>query len=305
MQNFERLLIVELDMQTDLQIWLFHRYPGLYAQFEIWMKKTGMVSALDVDDGWFSIINALSAVLSRLGSPLRVVQVKQKFGTLRYHVSPTWCRGGPNAITAAEMFSSRICEVTGQPGDLMSTPTGAVRTLSLQPAAWLAAGAPPPQNYSPHPPVEDDFPIPAPPASIRMGWSDSEANEALRLRHGLEIDCQIEIPAALFDLADCVIQTIAPRDGRWYSDVAGPRPKFHSIVWNQKDGLTFSIDETSIAAVARAEIEARSAYGPAETSIEKELAEFVTGINGVRAFAAEMSRRIDLAGGGISQEGTN
>ncbi len=143
-----------------------------------------MASEFDVGHGWFLIIDALSAVLSRLEPPLRAVQVKQKFGTLRYHVSPKLRRGAPSAITVAEMFSGRICEVTGYPGDLMFTQGGAVRTLSMQPAAWLAAGAPLPNDYSLYPPDADDFPMPAPPVSIRMAWTDFEAAEALRQRHG-------------------------------------------------------------------------------------------------------------------------
>jgi hypothetical protein len=264
-----------------------------------------MASEFDVGHGWFLIIDALSAVLSRLEPPLRAVQVKQKFGTLRYHVSPKLRRGAPSAITVAEMFSGRICEVTGYPGDLMFTQGGAVRTLSMQPAAWLAAGAPLPNDYSLYPPDADDFPMPAPPVSIRMAWTDFEAAEALRQRHGLWVDCQVEIPAALFDLADCVIQTIAPQAEWKGPEATAPSLQFHSITWNVRDGLTFSIHETSTATVAQKEIEARSAYGPAETLIEKGAAEFVAGIKSVKAFAAEMSRRIDLARGGISQEGTN
>jgi hypothetical protein len=88
------------------------------------------------------------------------------------------------------------------------------------------------------------------------------------------------------------------------------RPKKIEIQPDQKAsqaGLVQQLGEIggATATVAHEEIEARSAYGPAETLIEKEAAEFVAGIKSVKAFAAEMSRRIDLARGGISQEGTN
>jgi hypothetical protein len=74
-------------------------------------------------DGWFDILWRLCADLEPLvveieketGERFRVLQVKEKFGTLRFYVS-----GHTDAIdrriAEAQEESSRTCEICGQPG---------------------------------------------------------------------------------------------------------------------------------------------------------------------------------------------
>lgn len=78
-------------------------------------------------DGWFDLIWKLAEDLERIykearlviipENPFRVVQVKEKFGTLRFYIN-----FGSDAmhdrIEQAEEESGRTCEVCGKPGEL-------------------------------------------------------------------------------------------------------------------------------------------------------------------------------------------
>lgn len=67
-------------------------------------------------EGWKTIINDLCTQIKALGLPnLRVVQIKEKFGGLRFYVD-----GADNAvydlIAEAEKKASQTCELCGAPG---------------------------------------------------------------------------------------------------------------------------------------------------------------------------------------------
>ena len=71
---------------------------------------------IGVGEGWFDILDELLTGLEKLNLPdLRVVQVKEKFGTLRFYVN------GANGeayklIDRAEHRSEITCEACGKPG---------------------------------------------------------------------------------------------------------------------------------------------------------------------------------------------
>jgi len=79
-------------MDEKLEAELVKRYPELYKDYGGDMRQTCMHWGFSHGDGWFHIIDNLSAELVRLGKQynLKVVadQVKEKFGSLRfyYHV---------------------------------------------------------------------------------------------------------------------------------------------------------------------------------------------------------------------------
>ena len=74
-----------------------------------------------VGDGWRELIEQLCADLSKLN--IEVVQVKEKFGGLRFYIDAksekTYAKASP-FIHEAEQKSFAICEVCGQPGTLKS-----------------------------------------------------------------------------------------------------------------------------------------------------------------------------------------
>lgn len=74
-------------------------------------------------DGWFDLVDTLCAGLQSLtdnaGAPQIVaVQVKEKFGGLRFYVLGA-SGGQRELISAAELESRNICDVCGQPGKVV------------------------------------------------------------------------------------------------------------------------------------------------------------------------------------------
>jgi hypothetical protein len=99
--------------------YLYATYPNLYQNHSKSMRETCMCWGFECSDGWFKIIDELSAKLEPLG--IVAEQVKEKFGTLRFYIGgvPTeiadevWA-----AIEEAEQKSEVTCEVCGAPGEL-------------------------------------------------------------------------------------------------------------------------------------------------------------------------------------------
>jgi hypothetical protein len=88
-------------------------------------------------DGWYNIIDALSVVLQDLIRAIPenedrknyyAVQVKEKFGGLRYYMSQLTAEMSA-AISVAEALSVSTCEVCGSPGTNKHNIRGWVRTL--------------------------------------------------------------------------------------------------------------------------------------------------------------------------------
>lgn len=80
--------------------------------------------------GWYKIITDLDEALCRVYPDYEVVQVKEKFGTLRFYIGgvPEPIRDVVyDAIADAERISARTCEWCGEPGTSRSG--GWVRTL--------------------------------------------------------------------------------------------------------------------------------------------------------------------------------
>lgn len=79
-----------------------------------------MCWGFDCCDGWLKLIDQLSADITALdeknGTQTIAVQVKEKFGGLRFYIE-----GGSDAIhdliDAAENESLKTCEMCGEPGE--------------------------------------------------------------------------------------------------------------------------------------------------------------------------------------------
>ena len=141
-------------MREELDAKLVAAYPELYRDRNGNMKETLMCWGFECGDGWYTIIDALSYALSapkqraekdlkfwteHLGKTVWkgregtkedidnakkkleethcpvAVQVKEKFGTLRFYVNGATDEQY-NYITFAEIMSGRTCEVCGAPG---------------------------------------------------------------------------------------------------------------------------------------------------------------------------------------------
>lgn len=70
-------------------------------------------------EGWWEIIARLNDDLREIAPDYKVLQVKEKFGTLRFYVTGVPYPGpGYERIREAEYESARTCEMCGQPGRL-------------------------------------------------------------------------------------------------------------------------------------------------------------------------------------------
>ena len=147
-------------MNRHYDNYLVRKYPLLYRDRHGDMRTTAMVWGFSCGDGWFNILDTLSAKLSypyeeakwRLDWLLenkpseieaikeqqlriseleenhpRAVQVKEKFGSLRFYVDGIVRPDHRAAIAFAESLSVRTCEVCGARGKQRGG--GWIRTL--------------------------------------------------------------------------------------------------------------------------------------------------------------------------------
>jgi len=111
-------------MKKKLQEKLFERFPEIYRGSRLSPREHCLGRGIEVDDGWFPIVYAVSeAINSHLkklkaaGKPLdfEFAQIKEKFSTLRIYDN-----GGDEfidgVIATAEILSSITCEVCGASG---------------------------------------------------------------------------------------------------------------------------------------------------------------------------------------------
>ena len=108
-------------MNAKNTAYLFGRYPVLYQGRKFPITQSLIPFGIETGDGWFKLVDQLSADITALdkknGSETIAVQVKEKFGGLRYYVE-----SGSDAvydlIDAAEEESLKTCEMCGEPGEL-------------------------------------------------------------------------------------------------------------------------------------------------------------------------------------------
>lgn len=105
-------------MKKELDDHLCSAFPNLYADRHSDMRSTCMCWGFDVGDGWYQLLLGISQKLEPYAvqyPEFRAVQVKEKFGGLRFY---TTCviDEAQLLIDEAEELSFTICEDCGQPG---------------------------------------------------------------------------------------------------------------------------------------------------------------------------------------------
>ena len=109
-------------MRKELEQKLVERWPTWF-NTEGDFRYTGMTLGFRHDDGWFHILWRLCEDLEPLVTaleqqtelPFEVLQVKEKFGGLRFYVNHA-NDAIRLRIETAQLESFRTCEVCGQPG---------------------------------------------------------------------------------------------------------------------------------------------------------------------------------------------
>jgi hypothetical protein len=83
---------------------------------------------IGVGKGWRLILEGLVTKLEALDDPPKAIQIKEKFGELRFYVSGNLTTEAQEAISAASRASTCTCESCGAPGESTSV-RGWVKTL--------------------------------------------------------------------------------------------------------------------------------------------------------------------------------
>ena len=103
-------------MNIELQKKLFTEFPVLYGQKDLGLRETCMCWGIECGDGWFNILYDLSKKLAEIDPGLEAVQVKEKFGGLRFYTGPVLSCVKDDvykAIDEAEELSYKTCEICG------------------------------------------------------------------------------------------------------------------------------------------------------------------------------------------------
>lgn len=107
-------------MNRELELKLVEKYPKLFQDYGKSPQETCMAWGCECGDGWYLILDELFEKLSKYPDVI-LVQVKEKFGTLRVYT------GGVSAedyddvhyhVERAYYKSSRTCEDCGAVGKL-------------------------------------------------------------------------------------------------------------------------------------------------------------------------------------------
>lgn len=115
-------------MKKENDEYLVKNFPGLYRQRYLSPKETCMCWGFSCGQGWFGIIKKLSEDITRISPETEAVQVKEKFGGLRFYVT--------NAtddvyalIEDAEEESYKTCENCGTKKNVTTNEHGWMYTL--------------------------------------------------------------------------------------------------------------------------------------------------------------------------------
>jgi hypothetical protein len=96
---------------------LYHDFPKLYGGKDKSLQESLIPFGIMTSDGWFDIIYNLSKEITKLDPNCEAVEVKEKFGGLRFYINAS-CRKVFDAIDKAEELSYHTCEECGKKGKL-------------------------------------------------------------------------------------------------------------------------------------------------------------------------------------------
>jgi hypothetical protein len=85
----------------------------------LWATHESWTRSLDVGEGWLDLVSDLVDELLSFGAGFEVLQIKEKFGGLRFYVRYTEVEESQklrDIIQKYERLSYETCEVCGEPG---------------------------------------------------------------------------------------------------------------------------------------------------------------------------------------------
>jgi hypothetical protein len=104
-------------MKSALQNKLYEKYPKIFAQHNWSPTKTAMIWGFECGAGWYELLDNLCQNIQNTIDVLHLkqieaTQVKQKFGSLRFHYTPP-IDEIEKLVEAACIESENICEECG------------------------------------------------------------------------------------------------------------------------------------------------------------------------------------------------
>ena len=121
-------------MNRRYTLTLVGQFSRLYRGWYSSDPTSPMTYGFECGDGWFRSLYTLSQQIEAYcqqhpeAADLIAVQVKQKFGELRFHVCPL-VPAVQQMIEHARVQSRQTCERTGKPGEMCRDPNGYYQTL--------------------------------------------------------------------------------------------------------------------------------------------------------------------------------
>jgi hypothetical protein len=109
---------------------LYKDFPKLYEGRTKSLQESLMPFGFMCGDGWFGLVYDLSKKISKLEPSVRAVEVKEKWGGLRFYII-SGRKEVFDMISKAEEQSYHVCEVCGKIGKLRDD-LGWIRTLCLK-----------------------------------------------------------------------------------------------------------------------------------------------------------------------------
>ena len=115
-------------MNKENTMALIRKYPRLYCGVNKPITENLMSFGFECGNGWFDLIDRLSAELIAHDPDAEAVQVKEKFGGLRFYTGGL-IDGGYAIIGKYEDESYATCEVCGKEGSSRDANSYWIRTL--------------------------------------------------------------------------------------------------------------------------------------------------------------------------------
>ncbi len=120
-------------MDKKLENKLYEKYPKLFRQKDLSIQESCLCWGLECGAGWYWLIDGLcnciqSYIDANKKEQVEIVQLKEKFGSMRFYVN-----GADDLIHGmiwlAESMSYTICESCGSTSDIIHTEEGWIKTI--------------------------------------------------------------------------------------------------------------------------------------------------------------------------------
>jgi peptide subunit release factor 1 (eRF1) len=118
-------------MNKNKTDYLFNKYPQLYSGKDEPLSQNLMAFGFECGDGWFELLDELSAQIMAVSPDTVAVQVKEKFGGLRFYFN---CPSSnydeiQKIVDEAEEKSYTICEKCGSTENVTQSKSGWIVSL--------------------------------------------------------------------------------------------------------------------------------------------------------------------------------